>query len=290
MGVSMKFTDLDQYLFGQGTNYEVYKKLGAHPTTYRRKKGVYFAVWAPNAQSVSVIGEFNDWEEEASCNEGGLTYKWTGSDVSDDEAATASITVTYNSNSEISYNTYTCEVTDKYGNSEEISFTVGSYNPSDMSDTSKVYVISYNEEVKCILEDMLSKRSDLKGKIAFINLRTGGTDPNYLEGVDLVMEQNPDATFIVAGDGNASMLEGINDRNKYLTVDELGLTSAYSAAYPYTRKAGTFDGKLTAMTWQANPGIFMYDPDIAQWSGLYHIRWRQCQTDCYGRRRCQRSV
>ena len=65
MGVSMKFTDLDQYLFGQGTNYEVYKKLGAHPTTYRRKKGVYFAVWAPNAQSVSVIGEFNNWEEEA---------------------------------------------------------------------------------------------------------------------------------------------------------------------------------------------------------------------------------
>ena len=65
MGVSMKFTDLDQYLFGQGTNYEVYKKLGAHPTTYRRKKGVYFAVWAPNAQSVSVVGEFNDWEEEA---------------------------------------------------------------------------------------------------------------------------------------------------------------------------------------------------------------------------------
>ena len=62
MGVSMKFTDLDQYLFGQGTNYEVYKKLGAHPTTYRRKKGVYFAVWAPNAQSVSVIGEFNDWK------------------------------------------------------------------------------------------------------------------------------------------------------------------------------------------------------------------------------------
>ncbi|MCI6304652.1 MAG: 1,4-alpha-glucan branching protein GlgB [Blautia sp.] len=65
MGKSMKFTDLDQYLFGQGTNYEIYKKMGAHPTTYRRKKGVYFAVWAPNAQSVSVIGEFNGWDEEA---------------------------------------------------------------------------------------------------------------------------------------------------------------------------------------------------------------------------------
>ena len=65
MGENMKFTDLDQYLFGQGTNYEVYKKLGAHPGTQRGKKGVYFAVWAPNAQAVSVIGDFNGWDETA---------------------------------------------------------------------------------------------------------------------------------------------------------------------------------------------------------------------------------
>ncbi len=65
MGENMKFTDLDQYLFGQGTNYEVYKKLGAHPGTQRGKKGVYFAVWAPNAQAVSVIGDFNVWDETA---------------------------------------------------------------------------------------------------------------------------------------------------------------------------------------------------------------------------------
>ncbi len=65
MGENMKFTDLDQYLFGQGTNYEVYKKLGAHPGTRRGKKGVYFAVWAPNAQAVSVIGDFNGWDETA---------------------------------------------------------------------------------------------------------------------------------------------------------------------------------------------------------------------------------
>ena len=65
MGESMKFTELDQYLFGQGTNYEVYKKLGAHPVTYRRRKGVYFAVWAPNARSVGVVGDFNEWNAEA---------------------------------------------------------------------------------------------------------------------------------------------------------------------------------------------------------------------------------
>ncbi len=65
MGEIMKFTELDQYLFGQGTHYELYKKLGAHPTARRGKKGVYFAVWAPNAQEVSVIGDFNNWEYEA---------------------------------------------------------------------------------------------------------------------------------------------------------------------------------------------------------------------------------
>ena len=57
--------ELDQYLFGQGTHYDIYKKLGAHPTKRRGKDGVYFAVWAPNATTVSVIGEFNGWREEA---------------------------------------------------------------------------------------------------------------------------------------------------------------------------------------------------------------------------------
>ena len=49
MGEKLQFTELDQYLFGQGTHYDIYKKLGAHPTMRGRKKGVYFAVWAPNA-------------------------------------------------------------------------------------------------------------------------------------------------------------------------------------------------------------------------------------------------
>ena len=64
MGKKLQFTELDQYLFGQGTNYDIYRKLGAHPDTQNRKKGVYFAVWAPNAQAVSVVGEFNEWDTE----------------------------------------------------------------------------------------------------------------------------------------------------------------------------------------------------------------------------------
>ena len=61
----MHFGELDQYLFGQATHYDIYKKLGAHPTSQGRKKGVYFAVWAPNAQEVSVVGDFNEWTDGA---------------------------------------------------------------------------------------------------------------------------------------------------------------------------------------------------------------------------------
>ncbi len=59
------FTDLDCYLFGQATHYDIYEKMGAHIKTRNKKKGVMFDVWAPHAAAVSVIGEFNDWNETA---------------------------------------------------------------------------------------------------------------------------------------------------------------------------------------------------------------------------------
>lgn len=58
-------SEADQYVFGQGTHYEIYKKLGAHFCKKGSKTGVFFAVWAPNAKEVYVIGEFNDWDESA---------------------------------------------------------------------------------------------------------------------------------------------------------------------------------------------------------------------------------
>lgn len=58
-------SEADQYLFAQGTHYDIYKKLGAHPSVENGRKGTFFGVWAPNAASVHVIGTFNGWDEEA---------------------------------------------------------------------------------------------------------------------------------------------------------------------------------------------------------------------------------
>lgn len=58
-------SEMDRYLFGQGTHYEIYEKLGAHPMTLDGKRGVYFAVWAPHAASVSLVGDFNSWDPES---------------------------------------------------------------------------------------------------------------------------------------------------------------------------------------------------------------------------------
>ncbi len=56
-------SEADQYLFAQGTHYDIYKKLGAHPSEENGEKGMFFGVWAPNAESVHVIGTFNGWDE-----------------------------------------------------------------------------------------------------------------------------------------------------------------------------------------------------------------------------------
>jgi 1,4-alpha-glucan branching enzyme len=60
-----RFTEHDIYLFREGSHYRLYEKLGAHIMESEGKQGVYFALWAPNAYSVSVIGDFNSWERNS---------------------------------------------------------------------------------------------------------------------------------------------------------------------------------------------------------------------------------
>ena len=71
------FTDFDIHLFKEGKHYELYKKLGSHLVSVNGEDGCYFAVWAPSARSVSVIGNFNNWE----IGKTKLSPRWDGSGI-----------------------------------------------------------------------------------------------------------------------------------------------------------------------------------------------------------------
>jgi 1,4-alpha-glucan branching enzyme len=70
-------TDHDTYFFKEGSHFQLYEKLGSHIMTANEVNGTYFAVWAPNAESVSVIGEFNKWNPKAHP----LGVRWDGSGI-----------------------------------------------------------------------------------------------------------------------------------------------------------------------------------------------------------------
>jgi 1,4-alpha-glucan branching enzyme len=71
------FTDFDIDLFKAGKHYQVYEKFGAHPAEQEGIKGVYFAVWAPNASQVSVIGDFNGWNKKSHS----MSVRWDSSGI-----------------------------------------------------------------------------------------------------------------------------------------------------------------------------------------------------------------
>ncbi|TAG51138.1 MAG: 1,4-alpha-glucan branching protein GlgB, partial [Runella slithyformis] len=72
-----RFTEFDIYLFKSGKHYNLYEKLGSHVVTHQGVVGTYFAVWAPNAGYVSVIGNFNGWSKSSHA----LTARWDGSGI-----------------------------------------------------------------------------------------------------------------------------------------------------------------------------------------------------------------
>lgn len=71
------FSDFDIHLFRSGKHFKLYEKLGAHLVTFKKQEGTYFAVWAPNARAVSVIGNFNFWNN----NDHKLAPRWDESGI-----------------------------------------------------------------------------------------------------------------------------------------------------------------------------------------------------------------
>jgi 1,4-alpha-glucan branching enzyme len=70
-------SEYDIYLFKEGNSYKLYEKLGSHPMSINGQRGTYFCLWAPNAERVSVVGDFNGWNPDEHL----LAIRWDGSGI-----------------------------------------------------------------------------------------------------------------------------------------------------------------------------------------------------------------
>ena len=71
------FSEYDIHLFQEGKHYKLYEKLGSHIVKSDEQQGTYFAVWAPSAKQVSVIGDFNGWNKSSHP----LNVRWDSSGI-----------------------------------------------------------------------------------------------------------------------------------------------------------------------------------------------------------------
>ena len=107
-------SEFDLYLLAEGTHYRAYEKLGAHITEKDGKRGVQFAVWAPNAKRVSIIGDFNNWNPNAAIMQPSTAGIWEGfvSDIGQ--------SASYKYHIESRYREYKVDKADPYGFASEI--------------------------------------------------------------------------------------------------------------------------------------------------------------------------
>ncbi|WP_347156755.1 1,4-alpha-glucan branching protein GlgB [Pontibacter chitinilyticus] len=105
-----RFSEFDMHLFREGRHYTLYEKFGSHPMEHAGKQGVYFAVWAPNAEQVSVIGDFNGWNRESHQLQG----RPDGSGIWEGFIADVSVGVLYKYHIKSRYNLYHVEKSDPF--------------------------------------------------------------------------------------------------------------------------------------------------------------------------------
>lgn len=110
MGKTGMLSDYDIYIFKQGNHFRAYEKLGAHPMKSNGVDGTYFAVWAPNAERVSVVGDFNGWKPGSPL----LEQRKDGSGIWEGFLPNVSKGAVYKYHVESKYRNYTVDKADPY--------------------------------------------------------------------------------------------------------------------------------------------------------------------------------
>lgn len=223
-----------------------------------------------NNTVIANSGEKVTLKVSASSNQGKLTYTWYkgqsyGGDVGQlGHKASYTCTAPVNKTKKLKTEDYHCVISDETGNSSTVSFTVcvNSTAKESKLKTNKVYILTGDSQVEQVIKAVNKKYPSYTKNIEVIKYEVGGGSAEYYALVQQKLANNPEATFIVLM--YSSKLDVLLSTGVFTDLDKLGLTDAYSQSYPYTRKAGTYKGKLVAMTPEATPGAFMFDPDIAQ--------------------------
>lgn len=223
-----------------------------------------------NNTVIANSGEKVTLKVSASSNQGKLTYTWYkgqsyGGDVGQlGHKASYTCTAPVNKTKKLKTEDYHCVISDEMGNSSTVSFTVcvNSTAKESKLKTNKVYILTGDSQVEQVIKAVNKKYPSYTKNIEVIKYEVGGGSAEYYALVQQKLANNPEATFIVLMD--SAKLDVLLSTGVFTDLDKLGLTDAYSQSYPYTRKAGTYKGKLVAMTPEATPGAFMFDPNIAQ--------------------------
>lgn len=128
----------------------------------------------------------------------------------------------------------------------------------------KIYAYCWDNDFKGKLEIVLEANPQYKDYVEIVSTGQSGTGPEYKTTVDTAFSGGEKYPSLVAADNDVAKYWS-EDSSKTIALSEIGLTSEmYADAYPFASEYGTYDGKLTCMTWQATPGSVYYNREIAK--------------------------
>jgi len=165
--VYSRFTETDIHLFREGKHFNLYQKFGSHIEVVKNKTGVYFAVWAPAAKSVSVMGDFNGWNNSSHQ----LNVRWDSSGIWEgfipgvEEGAI-----------------YKYAITTESGDLLEKGDPYASYWEEPPRTGSVVVKQDYNWKDKNWTEELRRKRNTINSPISIYEMHIGSWRRNSLEG------------------------------------------------------------------------------------------------------------